>query len=232
MEHLPVYIGSVFAAGALFTLVVLYKASHNAKPFLLAVLLWLALQSIVSLSGFYTVITGRPPRFPLLLLPSLVFITMLFLTKKGRRFINGFDVKIVTLLHVVRIPVELTLYWLYLYKYIPQVMTFEGRNFDILCGLTAPLVYYFGYRKQVLNRYVLLAWNIVCLLLLINIVGTAILSVPLPFQRLAFDQPAVALFYFPFIWLPGFIVPAVLLAHLVSIRQLIGLAGREQPVMG
>jgi hypothetical protein len=66
----------------------------------------------------------------------------------------------------------------------------------------------------------LLAWNFLCLGLLINIVFTALLSAPFPFQRFAFDQPNIALAYFPFTWLPCWIVPLVLLSHLVSIRKL------------
>jgi len=97
-------------------------------------------------------------------------------------------------------------------------MTFEGRNFDILCGLTAPFVYYFGYVKPVLSKKILLAWNIICLLLLVNIAVIAVLSGPFSFQRLAFDQPDIALLYFPFVWLPGFIVPVVLFAHLSAIK--------------
>ena len=37
----------------------------------------------------------------------------------------------------------------------------------------------------------------------------------------ALDHPNIALFYFPFIWLPCFIVPTALFAHLVNIRKLI-----------
>jgi hypothetical protein len=83
------------------------------------------------------------------------------------------------------------------------------------------LVYYFGYIKNVLNKKALVVWNIACLLLLANIVVTAVLSAPFPFQRFAFNQPNIALFYFPFIWLPCFVVPAALLAHLSALKQLL-----------
>lgn len=221
MEHLPIDIYIVFVLGTITTLWLLYKATHYSKWVMIITLLWLALQSAISLSGFYTVTSGVPPRFALLLMPPAVLVMALFFIKKSLRAIDSFDVKILTLLHVVRILVELVLYGLHLYKVIPLVMTFEGRNFDILCGLTAPLIWYFGYVKPILNKRVLLAWNVICLLLLANIVVTAVLSAPLPFQRLAFDQPNIALFYFPFVWLPGFIVPAVFFAHLVSIRRLL-----------
>jgi hypothetical protein len=61
---------------------------------------------------------------------------------------------------------------------------------------------------------------VICLGLLINIVSNAILSAPFPFQQFAFDQPNIAVLYFPFIWLPCCVVPLVLLSHLAAIRQL------------
>jgi len=220
MERIPAYIDIVFILTAFLTILLLYKAANYTRSVIIMLSLWLAFQAAISLSGFYTVTKGMPPRFALLLLPPIALIAGLFLTKKGKRIIDGFDAKTLTLLHIVRIPVELTLYWLYLYKAVPRVMTFEGRNFDILCGLTAGLIYYFGYIKKVLGNKLLMAWNIVCLLLLANIVVTAVLSAPLPFQRFSFDQPNIALFYFPFSWLPSCIVPIVLFAHLVTMRRL------------
>jgi hypothetical protein len=104
---------------------------------------------------------------------------------------------------------------------VPAIMTFEGRNFDILCGLTAPLIYYFGYIKKTLSKNILIAWNVLCLLLLANVVVIAILSAPFAFQKFGFEQPNIAIFYFPFIWLPGFIVPVALFTHLVALRRLI-----------
>lgn len=93
-------------------------------------------------------------------------------------------------------------------------MTFEGRNFDILSGLTAPIIFYFGFVTKQLDRKVILIWNFICLALLINIVVVAILSAPFPFQQFAFDQPNIAVLYFPFNWLPSCVVPLVLLSHL------------------
>jgi len=221
MEHLPPYIPVIFVFTTLLTATLFYKASNFSKTVLITLLLWLILQAAVSLSGFYVTTSGTPPRFTLVLVPPVVLIIILLLTKKGRLAIGGFNIKTLTLIHIVRIPVELSLYWLFLHKAIPEIMTFEGRNFDILCGLTAPVVYYLGYIKNVLGRWALLTWNMVCLLFLFNIVLTAILSAPFVFQKFAFDQPNIALFYFPFIWLPCFVVPVALFAHLVTIRSLL-----------
>lgn len=218
MEHLPFYIKFIFILSTLFSVLMLYKASNYSKSLILIILSWLIVQTIISLSGFYTVTTTIPPRFALLVFPPVVLIALLFFTRKS--MLDGFDTKILTLLHLVRIPVELGLYYLYLQRVVPELMTFEGRNFDIVCGLTAPFVYYFGYIKNTLSRKIVMVWNVLCLLSLANIVSTAVLSAPFPIQQFAFDQPNVALLYFPFVWLPCCIVPIVLFAHLVSIRRL------------
>jgi len=136
-------------------------------------------------------------------------------------FIDGLPQSTLTFLHIVRIPVELVLYWLFLHQAVPELMTFSGRNFDILAGITAPFVAYYGLQKQLMGRKTLITWNLVALALLFNIVIHAVLSAPFAFQQLAFDQPNIAVLYFPFSWLPGFIVPVVLFAHLVSVRQLL-----------
>jgi len=99
-------------------------------------------------------------------------------------------------------------------------MTFSGRNFDILAGITAPFVYYFVFFKKSISKKGLLIWNIICLLLLLNIVVNAILSTPIPIQQFAFDQPNLAILHFPMVWLPTFVVPAVLFSHIVAIYRL------------
>jgi hypothetical protein len=162
-----------------------------------------------------------PPRIALMVVPPLFLIALLFVSVKGRRFIDGLDIKFLTLLHIVRIPVEVVLFWLFLGKLVPQLMTFEGRNFDIIAGITAPFIYYFGFIKKLLHKNLLLGWNIICLALLINIVFNAALSAPSVVQQFAFDQPNIAILYFPFNLLPSVIVPLVLFSHLAAIRQLL-----------
>jgi hypothetical protein len=139
----------------------------------------------------------------------------------GARFLDRLVLKNLTVVHIVAIPVEIVLYWLFLYKAVPKLMTFEGRNFDILSGLSAPFFWYFGFIKQKLSRTVMIIWNLACLGLLLNVVVIAVLSLPTPFQQFAFDQPNIALGHFPFFLLPGCIVPMVMLAHIWSLRILI-----------
>ncbi len=221
MATLPFYIGFCFILTLLFCVGFLFKASKNSKFVLILLAVWIVMQGMISLSGFYMETDPFPPRFIFLVLPPNLLIAYLFLSTSGKTYVKNFDDSTLTLLHSVRIPVEIALYWLYTYKMIPEIMTFEGRNLDIISGLTAPFVYYFGYIKKALNKNIIIVWNLVCLLLLINIVSIAILSAPFEFQKFAFDQPNIAVLNFPYIYLPCCIVPIVLFSHLYCIKNLL-----------
>lgn len=221
MQHIPLYIPIVFILITIFTCFFLYEGSLQSRIVLMIVLLWLLIQAGIGLSGFYTKTQSMPPRFMVALGIPLLTVIILFSTAHGRSYFNTWNIKWLTWLHVVRLPVELVLYWLFLQQKVPQLMTFVGFNFDILSGLTAPIIAFVGFKGGKPHKKLLLIWNFICLGLLLNIVIQAVLSAPLPFQQLAFDQPNVAVLYFPYVWLPAFVVPAVLLAHLITIRKLL-----------
>lgn len=227
MENLPINISIVFGLTTVLTLGIFYKASNNSKTTLIILLSWLAIQTFIGLSGFYTITDTVPPRFILMVLPPLLCILGLFMTSKGRLYIDSLDVKTLTILHTIRIPVEMVLYWLFVNKTVPELMTFEGRNFDIFSGLTAPVIFCFGFVKPQINKKLIILWNFICLGLLINIVVHAVLSAPFAFQKFAFDQPNIAVLYFPFNFLPSCVVPLVLFSHLVTLRQLL-IDGRKK----
>lgn len=185
-------------------------------------MVWLLIQAVLTINNVYNADNdSMPPKILLFgVLPAILLIVFLFATLKGRQFIDSLPLVNITYLNIVRIPVELVLYWLFLNKSVPQLMTFEGRNFDIISGISAPFVAYFGLAKGRLSRQTVLVWNFISLGLLVNIVLNALLSAPSPFQKFAFDQPNVAILNFPISWLPTFVVPVVLFGHLASIRQL------------
>lgn len=221
MQSVPLYIPAVFAATTFLTLYFLYRAAGKSKMVITISLIWLALQAGIALTGFYLNTDTMPPRIIVAIGIPLITVLLLVVTKKGSRMTASWDLRWLTVLHIVRIPVELVLFWLFLYKKVPELMTFEGINYDILSGITAPLIVWIGFSKSNPKKWLLLAWNFICLLLLINIVVHAVLSAPLPFQQFAFDQPNIAVMYFPYVWLPAFVVPVVLLSHLVTIRSLL-----------
>lgn len=220
MENLSLFTSFIFILTTAFTIFLFQKASGNSPSALTIILIWILLQGLLAITGFYLKTNRFPPPISLLIFPPLLFIIILFATDSGKRFIDQLKPGVLTGLHIIRIPVEIVLYMLYLDHQVPQSMTFAGGNYDIISGLTAPVIYYYGYVKKSLGRKILLTWNMICLGLLLNIVIRAILSTPSPFQKLAFDQPNVAILHFPYNWLPSLLVPLVLFSHLVNIRSL------------
>ncbi len=221
MENVSAFLSTSFILITIATVAQFYKASNSSKNVLIIIGVWMLLQMVVGLSGFYTNTTTFPPRLVLLAMPAIVFIIALFVTKNGRNFIDSLNLKDLTFLHTIRIFVELVLLELFVSKAVPKIMTFEGSNFDILAGLSAPIVYYFGFIKNNLRKTALIIWNLVCLGLLFNIVSIAILSAPTFLQKFGFDQPNIAILHFPYLWLPAVVVPIVLFSHLAALRQLL-----------
>ena len=221
MTELPLSMYFLFGMTTLATIFLFCKATHFSKLAFKVIVLWLSTQSIIGLASFYENTNSIPPRFILLIAPPLLLTIWLFISKKGKKFVGSFNITQLTYLHVVRLPVELILFWLFVKEKIPQLMTFEGGNLDIIMGITAPVVAYFGIKKEVFSKKTILAWNFFGLILLANIVVRAILSIPTPFQKLAFSQPNMAVLYFPFILLPACIVPIVLFSHLTTIKTLL-----------
>lgn len=199
---------------------VLFVRAVPRRPLVAGVLVaWALRQLAIAWTGFYTVTRTLPPRFVLAIGPPLLTLVLMVALRPGRAWLASFDLRAVTLLHVVRLPVEWGLHQLYVEGYVPEVMTWEGRNFDVVSGVTAPLVAWLAFRGGVVRRPLLLAWNLLCLGLLGIIVFHGILSVPTPLQQFGFE-PNVALMYPPFVWLPAVIVPLVLTAHIAAVIRL------------
>lgn len=227
IENLPFYIVVVFIITTLLTVGIFQyaakRAGYNSKPanfISIFLTFWLLFQATLSILGFYQKTDTIPPRLiAFAIFPAILGIIALFIFSKN--FISRIPLKALTIIHIVRIPVEFVLLWLFQNGQVPQLMTFEGRNFDILTGISAPFIYWLAFRNGNVNRPLLLAWNIFGLILLANIVTHAALSLPSPIQQLAFEQPNRGVLYFPFIWLPSVIVPIVLFSHLVVLWQLL-----------
>jgi hypothetical protein len=186
----------------------------------IGVLAWLVLLALLAQAGFFKRFEVLPPRFAFAVLPPLLFI--LFLAGSGRvsRLLAALPASWLVGPQVFRVAVEVVLWLLFLEQLVPVQMTFEGLNYDILVGLTAPVVALYLARNPARKTVVGVVWNILGLALLFNIVTIAILSTPTPF-RFFMNEPANAIVaYWPFIWLPGFVVPMAFLLHVFSLKQL------------
>ncbi len=226
IESLPESISITFILTTFLTVGFLFYAikisvfeTVPAKIFVFLLSFWVFFQAILAISGFYQDTTSLPRVFVFGAFPPILLTVVYFLFFR-KLFIEPLPLKILTLLSVIRIPVEIVLLWLFQNQMVPQSMTFEGRNFDILSGITAPIIYYFAFRGGKINRPLLIVWNVLALILLFNIVVTAILAFPSFTPQLAPELQNRAVTLFPFVWLPTVIVPIVLFSHLAALWKL------------
>jgi len=226
IENLPGYVSIIFILTTFLTIGFLLSAVKQtvfdtlpAKILIFLLAFWTIFQAILALNGFHQVQTF-PPRLILFgVLPALLLIIVYYLFFRTN-FVEKLPLKTLTLLHVVRFPVEMVLLWLHEGNLVPQSMTFEGQNFDILSGLTAPIVYFLAFRGGKTNRPLLIVWNILALLLLFNIVATAIVAFPSVNPSLPIELQNRGVTFFPYVWLPTVIVPVVFFSHLTSLWKL------------
>lgn len=221
MDQLPALTGIFFVLTTALTLLIFHGASYFSKTVLQVLLIWLAVQAVLAFTGFYQMGDFIPLRFLVQVMPIVFFIFFLFNSSKGKLFLDSLDLPALTLLHVIRIPLELVLFWLFFYQNQPTISIFELRNLDLLCGLTAPVMLYSVFIKNNLSKKVLLLWNVLSIALLINAVACGVLSAPLPYSYIDNHQPNMAVLYFPFLWMSCGIVPLVLFSHLAAIRQIL-----------
>jgi len=216
LEGLSSSVSIMFLLAWLLGLVCFYLA--NARPNKLIVLLILvsAIQSVLAYSGFYHNTSSLPPRFICALGPPTFIIIYGLLPKQIEWVKKNRNIKYSNLMHAIRILVELTLLQLFLHGSVPELMTFHGRNFDIIAGVIGLIVGLTLFLRPI-DKKVLIAWNLIGLALVLFIMINGILSSRLPIQQFAFDQPNVALEYFPFILLPAVIVPMVIYTHVTDI---------------
>jgi hypothetical protein len=188
---------------------------------------YLTVPGALAYAGLLDRYDARPP--PALLVPMvLVLLTVVVaLSPWGKRVATSVGVRALVALQIFRLPVEWLLHRMYGEGVVPVQMTFEGRNFDVVTAALALVLALWMWRRDV-PRGVVLAWNILGLALLANIVIIAILSTPAGFQTFTSGPPNTLPGAFPFVWLPSFLVQVALASHLLLFR----LVGRSSAARG
>lgn len=234
IPEVPLFISIVFAVLTLTMLACIvtgvrktallagYSATSAGKMSLisgLAVSCWLMLTALLSLNDFYRDFTALPPRFLTAVIPNVIVIFWLLFSKRTARLIAAIPQQWILTAQAFRVVVEIEFYFLLLHNAMPAIMTFEGRNFDIVVGLSAPIIAWF-FARDTIGKRGLLLWNWAGILILGSVIAHGVMSVPSRFQVLVTDPPNTFMTYVPFIWLPAFLAPFAMFLHGLSLRNL------------
>lgn len=174
------------------------------------VLAWTGLTAAGALTGIFGYVVLPPPAL-LVMFFGAVVATRSLVSGSWREL----SLKLLIGFQAFRVLVELLIHRAVQEGVAPPQMTWTGLNFDVVAGASAALLWPFTSR---LPRWALLAWNFFGLALLCNVVGVAILSMPLPFQQ--FRPDSVWVLIFPYQWLPMILVLSAYLGHIALFRRL------------
>lgn len=222
VSQLPLpFLNWAFIALTFFTLWAFYRATGK-QPWLLLVLSgWLLVVGGISATGFFQNNSPVPPRVAHVILPMLVVGLLLGFTSLGKSLRAGTSLEHLHYFQGIRIVVEVVfLHGLYEAGYLARAVTYLGYNFDVVPGMLGPVVGYLVFRRKLLSVRWAVAYQYFGIAILTSTIVLAVLSAPSPYQQLGWDQPTVAIFYFPFIWLPALVAPLMLWAHFIALKSL------------
>jgi len=185
----------------------------------ITVLFWIVMLTVLSYNGFFADFNTLPPRPVLALLIPLPVVLVFSFSQTGKRLLERVPPQWLVFMQTFRIFVELLIWFAFLANELPVQMSFEGKNFDVLAGLLALPAGLLLLQKKEWSSKIILIYNIIGLALLINILVIAVLSMPTPFRHFMNEPSAILIAHFPFILLPGLMVPIAYSMHIFSLRQ-------------
>jgi hypothetical protein len=223
----PIWLTVVFVALVLglatlvLVAVALRRGGGAAAVTSLALDGWLGVTAVLAAAGLFEDFSRIPPRLVFALAPPLLAILWLCRSAAVGRLLDEIPPGWLVYPQSFRIVMELILWELFVVGAIPAIMTFEGRNADILVGLTAPLIAWQCFARRAWSVRAAVWWNVAGILILLNVVVHAQLSAPTPFRVFMTQPPVTFIAYVPWIWLPAFLVPLAWALHALSIRQVL-----------
>jgi hypothetical protein len=180
---------------------------------------WMSVTWRAAESGVLRLWDATPPPFAVLVVGILGVTAALACTAYGRRLALGLPLWVLIGIQGFRLPLELAMHAMYERGVMPEQMSYSGRNFDIVTGITALMVAWL-VRSGRVGRRVVLMWNVLGLLLVLNVVTVGILSTP-RFRLFGEESVNVFITYPPFVWLPAVMVLAALAGHLIVFRAVL-----------
>ncbi len=177
---------------------------------------WMGLTWVVAERGIFRQWDRIPPSAAVLVLLIVLISARLSMGGVGRRLSEHIPLWILVGIQGFRFPLELAMHTMADRGIMPEQMSYTGRNFDIVTGITAIAVAALVATNRA-GRSLVLIWNIMGIALLVNIVGVALLSTPI-FALFGPDRLNIWITYPPFVWLPAVMVLAALTGHLVIFR--------------
>lgn len=182
-----------------------------------AAVVWLAATAGIGLSGVLLQTDARPPPFLIVLLLSGGVAVVIGVSDVGAA-LSRLPLWWLVGLNAFRLPLELVMHAAAVEGVMPRVMSFDGRNVDIVAGAAAVVVAV-ALRRGASPAWAW-AWLVGASATLVNVIVVAVLATPVV-RFFGDDEVNVWVAYAPFVWLPTVLVATALAGHLVLARALL-----------
>lgn len=169
-----------------------------------------------------------PPRFAIaFIIPSFIFTGIFLYRSRNKNWIKSIPEQWIIYFQSFRILVEILFVFSVVQGIFNYQVTIEGYNFDMIFAFTAPIIAFLVYNKNVLSRKILIVWNYLGLSVLASVIFLFLTSVYKP-EIYGSELPLLPLesMTYPYVLIAGFLMPAAVLLHILSILQL----KEEKPV--
>jgi hypothetical protein len=217
-----ILLGVVLVAGFLYALLAAVRIDPGLRRRALIsgvlVVAWVAVTGLLAARGVLRFDSVPPTMFAVIIV-TLVGSILLARSPVGVGIARALPLGLLVGWQAFRLPLELLMHRAYSEGLMPVQMSYSGLNFDIATGASALLVAGL-LAAGIGGRIMVLAWNAVGSLLLLNVVTIAILSTPTPLRLFPNEPTNVWIAQFPFVWLPVVMVSTAIIGHLLIFRKL------------
>lgn len=189
------------------------KSGSRVVPVTMGLMVWLGALAVIVLSGF--VEASPMPRLPVTFIAIMLVSVGAGFSRVGGWLASSVPLAALVGFQAFRLPLELILHAWAKSGTIPETMTWTGRNWDIVSGVTAIVAAGFVGRSRGW------AWlmSFVGIALLVNVARVAILSSPLPFAW-PVTPPLLLAFHLPYALIVPVCVGGAAFGHVVLLRAL------------
>jgi len=189
-----------------------------------ALFFWNAYILVMESTGITKDISSFPPKFFLvLILPAFIFTGVFIYLNRNSSWIKNIPESWLIHVQAFRIIIETLFVYSVAAEILPYTMTIEGYNYDMIFAFTAIPVGYLVFQKKALPKSVAIIWNFLGLAVIASIIFVVLSTIFNP--GLFGDGTSLlpknfGLGTYPYLLVPGFLAPAAVFIHVLSIVQL------------
>lgn len=163
-----------------------------------------------------------PPKFVLfLIIPAFLFTGIFIYKNRNYGWIQNLPEHWLVYYQSFRIAVEVLLAWSLVAGILHSNVTIHGYNYDLIFAFTAPIVAYLVFQRKSVKLRFALWWNYLGLGVIASIIFLFITTIYFP-QLYGSESDLLSTDFgkYPYVLVPGFLMPSAVFIHILSIVQL------------